>query len=373
MTRQQHALLVVAVASPVIAGGSCAVFDEDLYKNADAGAENWSAAVDACPLPDRQLLSSDKRQHSGVLSLNTQADDYQNIGKLTGMDGPDGVLGFSVASGERVAISAKFVLDSGQSAPPVDLALWLTQSCDPETFVRRNQRCPAGVGETMWWQTTEAGSFYLGLDSKAYDQSAYSPEIRLTVTYPRFGDNNHDPGEACDDGNLVDRDGCTHDGLAEVMQAAGGNPVPEVEPNNHPTAGNVVLLESSSTIQILGDIGGSCDHDFFMLDVPEGSFPRVTVLGADGKDCPEGTPEFKLQFNQTLGDNREQAKLGDALIPALDGSGTNYCPQFDENSFAVNELAAGRYVLEFKAYDQGQHPTFHYLLRIEMLEAVAGD
>jgi hypothetical protein len=150
------------------------------------------------------------------------------------------------------------------------------------------------------------------------------------------------------------------------------NPVQEVEPNNHPTAGNRVIMNAGEVAQIIGYIGGSCDHDFFLVNVPEGSFPRVTVLGADGNDCPEGTPEFKLQFNETLFDNREQAKLGDATIPALEGTGTNHCPQFDETSFSVSELAAGQYVAEFKSFDQGQHEPFHYLMRIEMLSGGAG-
>ncbi len=370
------ALLTSATAGMLVTAGSCNVFDQDLYQNVGVGGgatgtENWAATEDVCPLPESKLLTSDQREHSGLVMLNDHADDYQDIGKLTGMDGPDGLFGFRVASNERVALSAEFVVPPGQSAPPVDLALWLTQACDTNTFIRRNQRCPAGKGETMWWQTNEASEFYLGFDSKAYDQGEYSPQVRLTLTYPRFADGVLDAGESCDDGNTVDGDGCTHDGLVEI-KAPDANPIQEVEPNNHPTAGNVVLMDVGDTIKIVGYIGGSCDLDFFLLDVPDGSFPRVTVLGADGKECPEGTPEFKLQFNQLLFDNSEQAKLGDAEIPAVAATGTNYCPQFDETSFAVSELASGRYVVEFKPYDQGQHDPFHYLVQIELLDPNAG-
>jgi cysteine-rich repeat protein len=350
----------------------CPEFDQDLYLEAEATEESWEAIEDACPLPEQKILDSDVRAHGGVVFLNDLADDYQDIGKLTDMDGPEGVLGFRVASNERVALSAQFVTGTAESPPPVDLALWLTRACDTNAFVRRNQRCPVGAGETMWWQTNEPGAFFLGFDSKDYDQSMYSPQVELTVVYPRFGDGVLDPGETCDDGNLVDGDGCTHDGLTELT-APGGNPTQEVEPNNHPTAGNVVVLPAGEMIQIVGFIGGSCDHDFFLMQVPEGSFPRVTILRADGRECDEGTPQFRLEFNQTLFDNQEQTKLGDALIPALEGTGTNHCPQWDENSFAVSSLAAGQYVAEFKAFDQGQHEAFHYLMRIEMLEPTAGE
>lgn len=80
--------------------------------------------------------------------------------------------------------------------------------------------------------------------------------------------------------------------------------------------------------------------------MPEGAFPRVTMLAADGKDCPAGTPPFPfLKFNDPTG----AVKLGAAPTPGgcqadAGASGVNCCPKFDENTFAgVKSLPKNRY------------------------------
>jgi cysteine-rich repeat protein len=361
-------LLLISASGLLLS--SCSGFDPALYQSREgvADSENWSAIEDRCPVPDVEVLSSDSREHGGTVYLNTLADDVQNVGKLTGVNGPDGVLGFTLAAFERVSISADFVATPGQMPPYVDLALYLLGACDSAAFLRRNDRCTSGLGEDIWWQMDAPSNYYLGFDSRAYDQTMLNPAVDLTVTFPRYGDGVVVKGEACDDSNVNDGDGCTHDGLHELQNT--GVIMQEKEPNNHPWGGNVVMMSPAETARISGYIGGNCDNDFFAIDVPEGAFPRVTMLRGDGKDCGPETPTITLEFNRLVGSsNVEQVKLGDATIPAANG-GTSYCPAFDETTFAESALPAGRYVAEMKGYHEGES-AFHYLLSIEMLPAAA--
>jgi cysteine-rich repeat protein len=399
--------LLVSSAALATCLASCAIYDAELYQNAekakatggavglggnggtageasggtagDAGSAGtgsggdsgsggtggappaeWDKVVDWCPLDVTKLLTSAQREHSGVISLNKLANDVTDIGKLTGVDGPDGVIGFTLGAGKRISVKTDFAVAPGEETPPVDLALFLMSACDKDSFIRRNDRCPAGKGEDIWWQMNDAlGTYHLGIDSRKYDQSLYDPRVKITVTFPNYGDGTKDWGEACDDGNPKDGDGCTHDGLYELKWQPTAQQ--EKEPNNHPWGSNVVIMNPGQTMLISGDIGGgACDNDFFALDVPAGAYPRVTVLDNNGQDCAPGAPPT-LEFNKLVGaNNLEQTKIGDGK-PV----GTNGCPSFDEKSFPLSPTLEGRYVLEMKG--KPGPAAFLYKLKIEML------
>lgn len=361
--------IAIGAAALVTLVGACKVFDPTLYEAAeranagqsDAGvAPAWQMVSDHCPLAASNILNSDQRQASGSVSLNALADDIQTCGKLTDFGGPDGVFGLSLASGEKVHIDVDFAAQAGQATPDVDLGVYMMQSCDPATCLRRVDRCLPGRGEQFEWLASTAGTVYFGFDTKAYDQSALSPQLNVVVTFPRCGDGILDKGETCDDGNRTSGDGCTSDCLAE-LRSGGAVPV-EVEPNNEYGSGNVLVAAEGETVLIKGHIGGGCDLDFFFLDIPEGGFARVTLLGQDGKPCPAGTPELTLEFDDPSG----VAELGVAEIPAKSG-GSNWCPQWDEKSFLTKSLHAGRYVVELKPFAKGAMPEFTYAMKVEIL------
>jgi cysteine-rich repeat protein len=355
---------------------ACVVLDPDLYKEAEQDSDGdsdtdgmtmvWDVIEDRCPFPDTKVIDSSVRVHTGVVRLNALSDDIQACGALSGFDGPDGVIGMRVAAGERVHVSAEFNTVPGAAVDPVDLGVYLMNTCDPSTCLKRVERCPAGRGEHFAWTTDQSGTYYFGFDSKAYDQNALAPELTVTVTYPRCGDQILDPGETCDDGNIMPGDGCTADCLAELTPHP-NLPSMEIEPNNYYVTGNRVLATPGEIIDIGGYIGGDCDLDFFIIDVPEGGFARVTMLDHNGQECPAGTPEFELEFDDPLG----VAELGKAEIPAENG-GTNHCPQWDENSFITGALPAGEYVVELKAEEATEIEPFSYYLRIEVIEAPEG-
>ncbi|MBI4957754.1 MAG: hypothetical protein HY908_37450 [Myxococcales bacterium] len=334
----------------------------------DAAAPGWSAIVDACPVPASAVISSEQAAyHSGTIPLNGLADDIQNCYKLTGFDGPDGILAVEIAAGEKVYLEAELVALPGAATPPVDLGVYTMSACDPATCFARVERCPAGKAESQVLRPDIGGTYYWGFDTKAYDEALHQPTVKVTVVYPRCGDGALDPGESCDDGNSSGGDGCSPDCLAELAMNGGVIPV-EREPNNYYEVANSVLFEpGSTTIDIKGFLGGGCDLDFFEFDVPAGGFARVTMLGQDGQDCPASTPPFSLEFDDPTG----TAELGSATIPA-DTGGTNYCPQFDETSFPVSTLPGGRYIVELKPFQKGDHPIFPYLLRIQILDPGAG-
>ena len=399
------AVLAVATGAALALVGSCQAYDEELYKNAESGGAssgggasgaggtagaggstggasgaagtgggNWSAIVDSCPVPKEKVVNSAIQTHTGTYKLNQLADNIQSCHKLSAFDGPDGVLGFELAGGQRVALDAQFVVAAGQSAPPVDLGLCIMGSCDPQTGNARVDRCPPGAGEELYISTANSGTFYLDIDSKKYDTAKLDPEVRVTVTYTVCGNKQIEKGETCDDGNKVIGDGCTDECLKELRDT--GIPPTEVEPNNHYIAGNVVIVEPGKTVLVKGSIGGGCDLDFFLLDVPEGAFPRVTMLAADGKDCPAGTPPFPLEFNDPTG----TVKLGAAPTPGgcqadAGASGVNCCPKFDENTFAgVKSLPKNRYALELKPFSKGVgNAPFSYVLKIELVPPGSAD
>lgn len=357
-SHHERARCVGAVMLTFAAG--CSVLDPELYKNAEQG---WAAVADACPFPDAQLLSSDIRHNNGVIALSGLADDIQNCAELEDFAGPDGVIGISAAAGELVYLEVDFVREPGDAAPPIDLGIYPMNACDANSCGAEGvERCPPGVGENLAWVAPGPGAYYFGFDAKAYDIVQYTPMLSVDVTFPRCGDGVLDKAESCDDGNIDDGDGCASECLAEL--ANGGEPPIEVEPNNHYTTANVVRAEPGEIVTIKGHIGGGCDNDNYFLDVPEGGFARVKMLDGNGNECPPGTPEIEMEFDDPSG----VADIGDAEIPAKDG-GTNYCPEFDENTFPASSLPAGRYVVEMYPFNKGDMPQLTYVLQVEVTAA----
>lgn len=323
---------------------------------------NWSRVADWCPLPDTEVMDSNSREHSGIVALNTLVSDVAEVPKVTGLGGPDGVFALRVAAGERVAVKYELVTAPGTPTPEVDLAMYLMGACDAAAFIRRNERCPAGQAEDLWWVMNDApGTYYIGFDSHDYDAAAINPSVKVTVGFPRHGDGRVDWGDACDDGNRTDGDGCTRDGLWELRNT--GVPVTEKEPNNHPWGGNVLKMNLGETMTVIGGTGDTCDNDFFAIDVPEGAFPRVTMLNFNGGDCVAAeVGTITMQFNRLDGTkNVEQVKLGDGKPVA-----PNACPSFTETSLGLGGLPAGRYVAEIKGFAVGK-PHVDYRLRVELI------
>ncbi len=330
---------------------------------------SWDKVSDWCPLPAANVLDSNLREYSGIVNLNPLVSDVVEVPRAPGLTGPDGVLAFSVAPQERVSVRYELVPVPGQPAPPVDLAMYLMGSCNVASFIRRNDRCPAGEAEDLWWQMNDApGTYFVGFDSRDYDRATIDARVKLTVSLYRYGDGRVDYGEACDDANKVNGDGCTADGLWE-LKSTGGLPVAEKEPNNQPFGANLVLINPGQTVTIVGGTGDTCDNDFFSIDVPQGSFPRVTMLNFNGGDCVASeVGVIAMQYNRLVGSmNLEQTKLGDGKAV-----GTNACPSFTETSLNLVgadggvSLPAGRYGIELKGFEVGKK-NLPYRLRIEMV------
>lgn len=329
---------------------------------------SWDKVADWCPLASTNVMDSSVREHSGLVNMNPLVSDVQEVPKVSGLVGPDGVLGFSLAAGERVSIRYDFDTPSGSTAPPVDLAMYLMGSCDVASFIRRNERCPAGQGEDMWWQMNDVpNTYYLGFDTHDYDAGAINLRVKLTVSFPRYGDGVVDFGEACDDSNRINGDGCTADGLWELKNT--GVPIQEKEPNNHPFGGNLVIMNPGETATIVGSTGDTCDLDFYSIDVPQGAFPRVTMLDFNGQPCVAADiGVVSMQFNRLDGTrNVEEVKLGEGKPVA-----PNACPSWTETSLGLVgadggvNLPAGRYGIELKGFEEGKK-NLPYRLKIEMV------
>lgn len=340
----------------------------DLSGECVALPPSWDVIADWCPVAVTKVLGSNAREYSGSVNMNPLVSDVQEVPKATGLVGPDGVFGFSVAPAERVSIRYDFDTAPGSPEPPVDLAMYLMGSCDVASFIRRNDRCPVGQGEDLWWQMNDApGTYYVGFDTRQYDLNAINLRVKLTVSFPRYGDGVVTYGEACDDSNKVNGDGCTADGLWELKNT--GVPIQEKEPNNHPWGGNLVIMNPGETATIVASTGDTCDNDFFSLDVPQGAFPRVTMLSFNGQPCVAADiGAVAMQFNRLDGtQNVEQVKMGDGKPVA-----PNACPSWTETSLGLVgadggvNLPAGRYGIELKGFEVGK-ANLPYRLKIELV------
>jgi len=122
-----------------------------------------------------------------------------------------------------------------------------------------------------------AGTYYLRVESTG-GSAAYQLQVR--VTPPSCGDAFLTTGEACDDSNTMNGDGCSS------MCAIEGTA--EMEPNNTQATATVLLpAGTSSAASIRGVLATISDIDAFSVVVPAGSHIIAEVSDGRGR-CPNG-------------------------------------------------------------------------------------
>jgi cysteine-rich repeat protein len=167
----------------------------------------------------------------------------------------------------------------------------------------------------------------------------------LAVFRPVCGNGEPEESETCDDGNASAGDGCDAECRAE-LSASGSD---EAEPNDDFTSANLLVLAAGATLSVNGTLGGGCDPDQFVVDVPAQASLQVTLLAAGGGPCSEGSPPLTL----TLSDGDGSRLIGSGEAP--NGSA---CPAIDDRHAWAQQLAAGRYWL--RATTDSSQPAFDY-------------
>lgn len=158
--------------------------------------------------------------------------------------------------------------------------------------------------------------------------------LRLQLIAPACGNRVPEPGEACDDGNTMDNDGCS--ALCQIERDL----TPEVEPNDDPlgaTALNTMTgADGWAAVVNRNDAMAvsAGNQDFFSFVIPAGSPLSVRAEVSDGASaCPfDSFMELRDSMN--------------VLLASADGGGIGACSVIDPRTApGARSLAAGTYYL----------------------------
>lgn len=115
-------------------------------------------------------------------------------------DGPEHVYAVTPAAAGRLHVQAQALHDLTAYARSGDCATGPQVSCAAQV--------PAGGSETLDFAATAGQTYWIFIDGKADQSGKYALTVDLN-TGPRCGDKIVQDGEACDDGNAVEDDGCS--------------------------------------------------------------------------------------------------------------------------------------------------------------------
>jgi cysteine-rich repeat protein len=202
-----------------------------------------------------------------------------------------------------------------------NLAMYLLSSCDERTCQGSIDECPAGTDEHLSFVPRTAGTYFVGIDG--ISSGAPDVPVKFLATRPVCGDNTKQHSEVCDDGNTNKNDGCDDQCRSVLADNA-----QEAEPNGDQYGANVVQVPVNGQATIRGNLGGPCDTDFFMVNVPQNAMLRATMLSDAGTAC-QGVPtaEMRLLDSSTAQRARAEGAAGDC--PSLDGSTSGNLPPGD--------------------------------------------
>ncbi|HJK90510.1 MAG TPA: hypothetical protein RMH85_29880 [Polyangiaceae bacterium LLY-WYZ-15_(1-7)] len=216
--------------------------------------------------------------------------------------GPDAFFAVDVQAGEYWHFHLRVDGENDPEPTARNPVLYLlNESCAPTMCTREllANFCGEEQDEHFAFTFTEAGRWYIGIDSGVADGGVYL----LDAIRPVCGDGTPDHGEACDG-----QEGCSDDCHWLLNEES----VRERGFNFNEREANLVDLPASGELEIRGDIGGfACEYpDVFAIDVPENSRLQVQARDGSGTPCTGGTAE---QFTLTLQNARGDVRGGDVM------------------------------------------------------------
>jgi cysteine-rich repeat protein len=307
----------------------------------DASQGRELELADRCSEESAPLMESQAESH--VVSLDDLADDERTLTGCDGMgiDGPDGFVRLSAAAEQRWSILVEPLEEE------TDVVLYVLPTCDPSSCTDLLDRCGAGIPESFVFQAPSEGQYLLGIDTRAG-----AGALEVTVLSTRCGDRRRELGEGCDDGNLMEGDGCDRECRLEI---APDRPR-EIEPNNWPTEANVVPA-SAETLErtVTGRLGGACDVDYFVVRLEQPASLGAVLLNGAALPCDESTPAVTMELLNADGTSRR----GNGSAGGRGGT----CPSIEAGAAFAEDLEAGIYFLRIGAGRDAA--TVDYNLQIE--------
>ena len=336
----EHRGALACVAGLALWG--CDIYDiEPALAALDASASASLELADRCSVDGVPLMESHSESH--LVTLDGLVDDERTLTGCDGMglDGPDGFVRLAAAAEQRWSILVEPL------EAETDVVLYVLPTCDPQSCTDLLDRCGAGIPESFVFQAPSEGEYLLGVDTRT---GAGALEVTLLST--RCGDRRRELGEGCDDGNLVEGDGCDRECRLEI---APDRPR-EIEPNNWPTEANVVPIDAAvGERTITGRLGGACDVDYYVVRLAQAASVSAVLLDGASLACPASTPPVTMELLNPDGTTRR----GEGATGGEGGA----CPSIEGAAFAA-DLGAGAYFLRIGA---GRDlPTLDYNLRIQI-------
>lgn len=285
------------------------------------------------------------------------------------VDGYDGAVGAISSAGDldhytfNVTVpgsSVRLVVSDGKGGCPTgfdsDLRLY-----DP-SGVEIARKDGGGVsGCSAIRPTTDPGATNLAVGKytaqvKAYSSSATTPFYVLSATLlpPGCGNGLLETGEACDDHNTADGDGCSSSCVLE------GNFVAETEVNDTSPLANPLPAGADGFAASLGDFPGDIDNFSVDVTVPGSSIFATVEDGIGG--CPVSLDSVLTIF-----------RPDGTVLATDDNSGAASCSSITPSLYsAATGLAVGRYVVRVKEHDDTViRPS--YVLRLRVAAPGCGD
>jgi cysteine-rich repeat protein len=342
--------------------GACDVFDPSLYRNlelhdmggADASPDLAPAAA-TLALADRcegemPTLHPTPGQFVQEFIVDTSGlhDDFSDLVTCTAHAEPgnDGFFAIDMLAEQRWHIHVKPL------TPGLDPAIYVIPTCDERACSLGNgeDECGPGRDEHMSFIAPTGGRFIVGVDARMSGGGLYD----VLAVRPICGDGIRDHSESCDDGNTISGDGCDSRCRAEL---SGPSPA-EVEPNDDLTGANVLPLDPSTpSVMVHGRLGGHCDFDMYLVNVPAGGSVHATLLDPSGAPCGGDTPPMTISF--VLPDGHTVA----GQVGVGTGGG---CPAIGpQQAFANSIQTAGAYYIRVTTA-KDEPIAFDYGLKLEL-------
>lgn len=283
--RASTAALVLALAVPGCFGN----FDPALYRAADAGSADAGpprlALADFCTDVPAVTLSGT----TFVIDTTGLSDDVRDVAGCLGRTAPghDGFVGLAMTRGDRWHFHVRQPAGSG-----IDPMLYVLDGCDERNCDADYaiDACGADANEHLSFVAPHDGVYYVGVDTAA----AGGFTGTLEIYRPTCGNGVRQHSENCDDGNLVDGDGC--DALCRTELA--GALAAETEVNDDFYAANRVL--GAGARAVLGEIGTRCDADTYAFDAT-GTSVTATIGPRGGGACPATAPRLRVSVHTAAG------------------------------------------------------------------------
>lgn len=206
----------------------------------------------------------------------------------------------------------------------------------------------------------DVGMYYISVEENGNNATTPTYLLHVDVNPPGCGDGTVQPMEDCDDGNLINGDGCS-----DICEVEGSYCV-ETRPNDAYTLATVIDQCDGGA----GSISYITDVDWYVFDVAvDGSSVELRVTDLVGTGCPTGFSSlirfYGSNSNGTLG-----PQLGSKA-----GGGVGSCSYIDPtvpaNSYVTN-LAAGTYYVRVEE-NGNDNTSLPYVLQVDVRPPACGD